>query len=87
MQSGIDVTAAHASLKSIESEYYAVGVSNQIVGSDWYAHYKFFAQMQHDWIDEQKRFTWRDKVPLSFRAWIILLIIGGAGWAAWALFF
>lgn len=85
VQSGMDVTAAHATLKSIETEYYAIGVSNQIVGSDWYAHYKFFAQMQHDWIDEQKCFTWRDKVPLSLRTWVILLVVGGGIWAAWAL--
>lgn len=65
VQSGADVAAGVVSLKAIESSYYAHAISNQIVFSDWYAHYKFFAQQQIDWVDEQKKFTWRDKFPLS----------------------
>nr|WP_314428783.1 SLATT domain-containing protein [uncultured Brevundimonas sp.] len=71
---GADVVAAHAELKVIEAEYYASGVSKQIVGSDWCAHYKFFAQMQIAWIHEQKKFSWRDKVPVSLRVWAILVV-------------
>jgi hypothetical protein len=71
---GTDVVASHAELKAIEAEYYASGMSKQIVGSDWYAHYKFFAQMQIDWIHEQKIFSWRDKVPISLRVWTALVI-------------
>ena len=45
VQAGADVIASHADLKAIETDYYASGLTKQIVGSDWYAHYKFFAQM------------------------------------------
>ncbi len=77
VQAGAGVTASHAKLKVIETEFYASGLSKQIVGSDWYAHYKFFAQMQIEWIGEQKRFTWRDKVPVSLRIWSVLILTAG----------
>lgn len=73
VQAGADVTASHAKLKDVETEFYSSGLSKQIVCSDWYAHYKFFAQMQIEWIAEQKRFTWRDKVPVSLRIWAALV--------------
>lgn len=82
VQAGADVTASHAELKAIETEFYASGLSKQIVGSDWYAHYKFFAQMQIEWVAEQKRFTWRDKVPPSLRIWIGLILTTGIVWGA-----
>ena len=75
-KAGGDVTTGLATLQDIEKRYYAVAISNQIPVSDWYAHYKFFAQTQIDWIDEQKHFTWRDKVPLSLRIAIAAAFIG-----------
>ena len=55
-----------AKLEEIESRYYDNAISKQILFSGWYAHYKFFWEMQIDWIDEQKQFKfWRDKLPLS----------------------
>lgn len=66
VQAGADVAASQDTLRTLEDAYYGTGISKQIVFSDWYAHYKFFVQMQIDWIDEQKKFTWRDRVPLSF---------------------
>ena len=57
VQAGADIAAAQASLKAIEDAFYAAALTNQALLSDWYAHYKFFFQQQHDWIDEQKRFT------------------------------
>jgi hypothetical protein len=54
-------------LASIEEEYAKTGISDQILFSGWFAHYKFFWEHQIDWIDEQKHFTlFRDKLPLSF---------------------
>lgn len=85
VQAGADIAAAQASLKVIEDAFYAAALTNQALLSDWYAHYKFFFQQQHDWIDEQKRFTWRDKVPLSFLAFVGLLVVGAGIWTAAAL--
>ena len=66
VQAGADVVASQNTLRTLEDAYYEASISKQIVLSDWYAHYQFFVQMQTDWINEQKKFTWRDKVPLSF---------------------
>lgn len=55
--------------------YYEISISKQIFLSDWIAHYKLFFQSQYEWIDEQKNFTWKDKVPLSFRITVIGFIV------------
>jgi hypothetical protein len=67
VQGGADLTSSHEHLKALETRYYQCGLSKQILFSDWYAHYKFFEQQQIDWIDEQLKFTWKDKFPLSFQ--------------------
>ena len=61
-------------MDQIMDAFYANNISKQISFSDWYAHYKFFYQTQYEWIDEQKHFTWRDKVPVSFRFFILTFI-------------
>jgi hypothetical protein len=84
VKSGADLKASKAKLTAIQTEYYATTVGKQIFLSDWYAHYKFFAQMQIDWMDEQLHFGWwKDKIPLSAKIVVVLLgiaLIGGAGW-------
>lgn len=66
----------HQELTQIERQYYETSMSNQLFFSNWWAHYKFFWEMQIDWINEQKAFSfWRDKIPLSFYIVIIPLII------------
>lgn len=63
-------------LESIQEKFNGMGISNQMLLSDWYAHYKFFWQQQIDWIDEQLKFTlFRDKLPLSFMATVVLVAI------------
>jgi hypothetical protein len=63
-------------LESIEAEYSKIGISDQMLFSGWFAHYKFFWEHQIEWIDEQKHFRlFRDKLPLSFTASIAALII------------
>ncbi|GEK30516.1 hypothetical protein KZO01_08250 [Kurthia zopfii] len=62
-------------LQKLLNDYYAISITKQITFSDWYAHYKFFYQAQHEWIDEQKRFTWKDKFPMFFRIWTAIVII------------
>ena len=62
--------------RQLESQYYSVSLSKQILFSDWYAHYKFFWQHQIEWVDEQKNFSFfRDKVPLSFYMFLVVLIV------------
>ena len=66
-------------LHLIEKDYYDTCISKQILFSDWYAHYKFFWQYQIDWLDEQKKFKlFRDKLPLSFMFWMVVLLGGVA---------
>lgn len=62
-----DLTRLQSQLEALENEAAAHSISDQILFSGWFAHYKFFWEQQIEWIDEQKRFRfWRDKLPLSF---------------------
>ena len=71
-----DLTNLISEYQQLESQYYSVGLSKQILLSDWYAHYKFFWQHQIEWVDEQKNFSFfRDKVPLSFYMFLVVLIV------------
>lgn len=68
-------------MAAIMNQYYSISMSNQTFASDWYAHYKFFRQMQIDWIDEQKNFKlFRDKIPTSFIAFIVMIILAIPTW-------
>lgn len=60
--------------KDVLEKYYQMSISKQILLSDWYAHYKFFWQSQYEWIDEQKKFSLKDKIPLSFVLSIITVV-------------
>lgn len=63
----------------IQKDSLGLGIAKQIFLSDWYAHYKFFWQMQIGWIDEQLHFRLvRDKLPLGFT----LLTVGAVLWSA-----
>lgn len=66
VQAGGNLATAADELQKIETQFNTISISNQALLSDWYAHYKFFAQQQIEWIDEVKHFTWRDRFPLSF---------------------
>lgn len=71
-----DLTSLISEYRQLESQYYSIGLSKQILFSDWYAHYKFFWQHQIEWVDEQKKFRFfRDKVPLSFYMFLVVLIV------------
>ncbi len=71
-----DLNEFENELVNIEHDYYAKCISEQILFSDWYAHYKFFWQHQIGWIEEQKRFRFfRDKVPLSLMVTILFVVI------------
>lgn len=75
VQNGKDLDQAKLEFDEVEREFYTVTVSKQIFLSDWYAHYKFFAQSQFGWMDEQLHFgLWKDMLPLSLK--VILLLLG-----------
>lgn len=80
IKAGGDVSAGLSALNDIERRYSTIAISNQMPFSDWYAHYKFFSQMQIDWVHEQKRFTWRDMVPLSAKIAILSVVLGVGMW-------
>jgi hypothetical protein len=87
VECGAEIDPSLAALHDIENEYYAASISEQILLSDWYAHYKFFAQQQIDWIEKHRTFTLRDKVPLSIRLMGVVLlpcVIVGLIYFAWA---
>ena len=63
-----------ARLDHLRQTYQTHSSPNQMLLSDWYAHYKFFWQAQVEWVDEQKNFKLlRDKIPLSFTVTLIVL--------------
>ena len=71
-----DLTSLISEYRQLESQYYSIGLSKQILFSDWYAHYKFFWQHQIEWVNEQKKFKFfRDKVPLSFYMFLVVVIV------------
>ena len=81
VQADADLVEAKSRLDALEVEYTLASISKQMMFSDWYAHYKFFAEQQIDWVNEQKQFRWTDKVPLSLRVSVIV-VAGALIWLA-----
>lgn len=79
-----DMSPFFARLEALQNEYNTTCLSNQMLFSDWYAHYKFFWQQQIDWIDGELHFTlFRDKLPLSFMAAVVFAILCVIGVFIW----
>lgn len=71
-----DINSELEKVDALMDEFYKNSIEKQILFSDWYAHYKFFIQMQIDWIDEQKHFgVIKDKIPKSFQAVLLCIIV------------
>lgn len=71
-----DFTEEINEMNTIMDEFYSNTISKQVFMSQWFAHFKFFYEMQIDWIDEQKKFKFiKDKVPNSLKVLLILLIV------------
>ncbi len=67
----------------IEKQANETGISEQIVLSDWYAHYKFYWQHQISWLDDELQFKLlRDKLPLSFTVSIFFAFLACCVWLA-----
>lgn len=73
-----DFSQEISKMDSIMSEFYSESISKQVFLSHWYAHFKFFYEMQVEWIDEELKFKFfKDKFPNSLKTFIgiILLIV------------
>ncbi|MDP3458890.1 MAG: SLATT domain-containing protein [Hyphomonas sp.] len=84
VESGADLGQSLVALKEIEVRFQNASISNQAWLSDWYAHYKFFSQQQIEWIDKELKFRWTDKVPVSLRVWLVVLVLGLIGVLAYS---
>lgn len=63
-------------VKGIENDFYSKTISKQVYFSSWYAHYKFFYQFQCEWIVKELKLTfWKDKVPNSFKVFLVIFIL------------
>lgn len=81
VEGNADLAASQAKLAQIESEFYSVTISKQIFLSDWYAHYKFFAQTQIGWMNDQLKFkVWKDMIPLSAKTLITISALAIVGY-------
>ena len=71
-----DITSSQLELSRIEDEFYSSAISKQIFLSDWYAHYKFFAQTQVRWINDELHLrVWHDMVPFSAKFAVIAFFV------------
>ena len=79
-------------LSTLTIEFIASTNPRQILFATWYANYKFFAEKNYTWIDEQLHFRfWRDKVPATLKvllvlalvAFVISAIVNWPVWTAW----
>lgn len=60
----------------IEQEFNDGAEPDQIVFSNWFAHFKLFCEKDVSWMDEQLNFgLWRDKIPQTAKVCFILLVI------------
>jgi len=63
-------------LEQIMADFYSATVTKQVFLSQWYAHFKFFYEMQIDWIDEQLKFKFfKDKFPNSLKSIILVILL------------
>lgn len=87
-----DVSKDVADLRKIEDKFVDSTCPRQILFATWYAYFKFFAEKDYDWIDEQLHFRfWRDKVPATLKVLLVLAavaltisaIVNWPVWTAW----
>ncbi|WP_346345279.1 SLATT domain-containing protein [Pantoea dispersa] len=58
-------------LDNLMQEFDKSTITKQIFGSNWYAHYKFFSEIEKRWIEEQLSSTfWKDKFPNTLKIFI-----------------
>ncbi|WP_380184377.1 SLATT domain-containing protein [Kalamiella sp. sgz302252] len=61
-------------LDILMKEFDETTITKQICGSNWYAHYKFFSEMEKRWIEDQLSLTfWKDKFPNTLKIFILIV--------------
>ncbi|MFG6089146.1 SLATT domain-containing protein [Enterobacter soli] len=62
-------------LDVLMQEFDETTITKQICGSNWYAHYKFFSEMEKRWIEDQLSLTfWKDKFPNTLKLFILMVL-------------
>jgi hypothetical protein len=62
--------------QTLMNDFYSNTVSKQVFMSQWYAHFKFFYEMQVDWIEKELKLKWfKDKIPSSLKVTLIIICI------------
>lgn len=71
-----DYTNEKVMLDTIMADFYSATISKQVFLSQWFAHFKFFYEMQIDWVDEQLKFKFfKDKFPNSLKSFLFVITI------------
>ncbi|WPO78202.1 SLATT domain-containing protein [Flavobacterium sp. KACC 22761] len=62
--------------QALLNDFYSNTLSKQVFMSQWFAHYKFFYEMQVGWIEEELKLKFfKDKVPNSLKTLILIIFI------------
>lgn len=81
-ESSDDLAKCEKEFRQIEDQFLSACISKQILFSNWYAHYKFYWELQVGWVDEQLHFRFfRDKVPLSLWFFVLIMVISIGVWS------
>ena len=76
MDENADFSQVLAEYEAIEKEFNDGSEPDQIIFSNWYAHFKLFCEKDVSWMDEQLHFgLWRDKIPETAKVFIYLAIL------------
>lgn len=75
-ESNFDSVEIQKQVDELMTDFYEHTESRQIFGSNWYAHYKFFHEMEKDWVEQELGLSIKDKIPLSLIFWIGIVVIG-----------
>lgn len=70
-----DYPAVQQKVDELMNTFYQHTLSKQIFGSNWYAHYKFFHEMEKSWVEKELALSLKDKFPLSLRVWGTIFLI------------
>jgi hypothetical protein len=71
-----DFESEKKKMDEIMKQFYSNTISKQVFLSHWYAHFKFFYEMQIDWIDEQLKFRFfKDKFPNSLKSLLLIVVV------------
>lgn len=88
-----DFSEEEGELQEIMDAFTISTCPRQVLFATWYAYFKFFAEKDYDWIDEQLHFRfWRDKVPATLKillivALVVFVISAVVNWKVWTGWF